>query len=126
MPGASARQHRYGIGIGRQTDQRCPQAARQAFQTLAARGEIVSPALGRRRAVEFNKFSGHSQAVKTRWWWLGFQGVVVSDSLLMGGIRDRYADAGAQAVALVQAGVATATAAATGSSSTPVMSSARP
>ncbi len=36
---------------------------------------------------------------------LGFEGVVVSDSLLMGGIRDRYADAGAQAVALVEAGV---------------------
>ncbi|MEM9666692.1 MAG: glycoside hydrolase family 3 N-terminal domain-containing protein [Bacteroidota bacterium] len=36
---------------------------------------------------------------------LGFEGVVVTDSLLMGAIRTRYEDAGAQAVALVQAGV---------------------
>lgn len=36
---------------------------------------------------------------------MGFTGAVVSDSLLMGGIRDRYPDAGTQAVELVRAGV---------------------
>ncbi|ARA93041.1 hypothetical protein AWN76_007640 [Rhodothermaceae bacterium RA] len=36
---------------------------------------------------------------------LGFDGAVITDSLLMGAIRDAYPDAGAQAVALVQAGV---------------------
>lgn len=36
---------------------------------------------------------------------LGFQGAVVSDSLLMGAVRDRFPTAGAQAVALLKAGV---------------------
>ena len=36
---------------------------------------------------------------------LGFRGAVITDSLLMGAIRDTHADAGAQAVALVGAGV---------------------
>ena len=36
---------------------------------------------------------------------MGFTGAVVSDSLLMGGIRDRYPDAATQAVELVRAGV---------------------
>lgn len=35
---------------------------------------------------------------------LGFRGAVVTDSLLMGAVRDRFPDAGAQAVALVRAG----------------------
>lgn len=36
---------------------------------------------------------------------LGFNGAVVTDSLLMGAVRDIYPDAGRQAVALIEAGV---------------------
>lgn len=36
---------------------------------------------------------------------LGFEGAVITDSLLMGAIREAYPDAGTQAVALVRAGV---------------------